>query len=259
MQKINLKSILLILVGLCTLYLFLTIFIYTIQRNIIYRPDTTKYTPAQWQIYDMQEITLHTQDNLSLTSWYKPAAPYHATIMYFPGNAGNIAQRARLTRPYMDNGYGILLVGYRGYDGNTGSPSEHGLYLDTEAAYHFLRSKNIFDNYIVIYGEPLGTGPAVQLASQHQFAAIVLQSPISSLVDLGKYHYPYLPVSWLLKDKFDSLSKIKAIKSSLLFLVTKNDSIVPVYFSEKLFAISNQPKQIIVYPTLSHNSLGYYV
>lgn len=230
-------------------------FIYVTQRSLIYLPDKRRPLLKEWGMSDMQEISLKTSDGLSLVSWYKPACDDKPTMLFFQGNAGNLGLRGQLIRPYLEKGYGVLLLGYRGYGGNPGVPTENNLYMDMWAAWNFLIGQGIPAECIILLGESLGSGLAVELASQRQVGAVILVSPYTSLIDLGNYHYPFLPVKLMLKDQFDSLRKISSVKSPILILLAEEDSIVPAKFSKKLYDAANQPKELVVFHDVDHNSL----
>jgi len=160
-----------------------------------------------------------------------------------------------LIRPYLDKGIGVLLLGYRGYGGNPGKPNEQGLYQDSRAAWSYLKKQKIPNQCIVLYGESIGTGPAIQLASEKPIAALILQSPFPSLIELGKQHYPIFPIKWLLKDRYMAIDKINVVDTPLLVLAAKYDFIVPASLSIKLYEKANQPKQFKLYEHGGHNDL----
>lgn len=238
------------------IFIILVITAYFLQRSIIYQPSGGRLSLDEWGMTGMKEVILNTHDGLAIISWYKPASNGKATLVYFQGNAGNIAMRGKIVQPFIEKGYGILLVGYRGYNGNPGQPTEQDFYQDAETVWHFLLSQHIPPNCIVLYGESLGSGVAIQLASQHQVGALIVLAPYTSMLALGYYHYPFLPVKLILKDHFDSLSKIANVKVPLLVLAAENDSVVPLNFSKRLYEAANSPKVFIVYRRTSHNDLS---
>jgi len=185
------------------------------------------------------------------------------TIVYFHGNGGHIGYRGGKVRPYLDAGYGMLLVSYRGYGGNPGSPTEDGLYADGHAAMAFLAEQGVAPGQTVVYGESLGTGVAVQIALDQARAgtpveAVVLEAPFTSTVDAGSNHYPWLPVRWLMKDRFDSLSKIAGIQAPLLIIHGGRDRVVPFRQGKALYAEAVAPKESLWIPDADHNDLEAY-
>jgi len=227
---------------------------YFLQRTLIYAPS--KITPDRhaFQAHDMQVVQLSTHDGLTLRSWYKSAEQKKPTVVIFHGNAGHVGTRMPLARHLITEGFGVLLLEYRGYGGNPGSPTEQGLYDDTRAAMKFLKQEHVSLQNTVLYGESLGTGVATHVATQYPNAcAIILQSPYTSMADLGRYHYPWIPIEpW---DKFDSIGRIHSIHMPLLALHGTSDTLVPYDQGSALFAKANQPKEWIELPDQGHSDL----
>ena len=136
----------------------------------------------------------------------------------------------------------FLLLAWRGFSGNKGNPTEQGLYQDARSAVKWLINEGAIEENIVIYGESLGTGVATEIAQNKIFAGVILESPFTSMIDLGKKHYPIFPIKLLLKDKYESEKKIKNLKSPLLVMHGKKDKIVPFYMGKKIFDMANNPK-----------------
>ena len=136
----------------------------------------------------------------------------------------------------------ILLISWRGFSGNKGKPTEKNLYYDAQQIINWLKVQGLDNKDIVLYGESLGTGVATELASKNNFGGIILESPFTSMVDTAKIYYPYLPVNLLLRDRYDSKSKIKNIKTPVLIMHGKMDNIVPQRMGLELFKKSNNPK-----------------
>ena len=136
----------------------------------------------------------------------------------------------------------ILLISWRGFSGNNGSPTEKNLYKDAEAAIKWLNQRKITNNQIILYGESLGTGVAVEMAKKNNFNSIILESPFTSIENSAKIYYPYLPVKLLLKDRYDSINKIQKIKSPILIMHGKKDDVVPFSMGKELFDKANDPK-----------------
>jgi uncharacterized protein len=229
---------------------------YLRQRQFMYFPDTRSPTLADWNANNFTEVKLRTSDNLSLLAWYKKAKTGQPTLLYLHGNAGHIGYRIPILRPYLDAGLGVLLLSYRGYGGNQGQPTETGLYRDGQAALDFLqKTQSIPPQCIVLFGESLGTGVAVELASRQRVGAVIMQAAYSSMVDMAARHFPFLPSDWLLKDRFDSASKIHQLQTPLLFIHGERDHIVPISLAEKLFHRAPEPKVFHRYPERGHNDL----
>lgn len=236
------------------IYLMYVAVLFVFQRNFIYFPFQTRLEPEVFGLSDVKPITLHTADGLSLLAWYRPAKKDKPTMLYFHGNAGHIGSRGFLIKPYLEQGYGMLLTTYRGYSQNPGKPTEQGLYQDARAAMAFLNAQHIPARCIYVIGESLGSGVAVQIATEYPVGGVILQSPFTSLADVGQAHYFYIPVKWLLKDRFDSLSKIKNVHAPLLIVHGENDAVIPIKFGRKLFEAANEPKQLQVV-SAGHNNV----
>lgn len=238
---------------ICSLILLVLAITSPLQRALIYFPSLEKPNPQKFHAEDMQVIQIPVADMLILSSWYKPPWDKKPVILYLHGNAGHIGHRMRLIRQFIDAGFGVLLLEYRGYGGNPGTPTESGFYQDGRAAMQFLQQRGIRDNKIVLYGESLGTGVATQLAAEFSVCALVLQSPYTTLTALARYHYSWLPLPVL--DKYDSLSRIQKIHAPLLVLHGKLDNLVPYTQGLTLFDLANQPKKWYEFPTKGHHDL----
>jgi fermentation-respiration switch protein FrsA (DUF1100 family) len=225
------------------------------QKYLVYFPDPAKFVPTEWALKELQPLIVTTEDGLEITSWYSPARkPDKFTIVFLQGNAGHLGYRNYKVRPWLDAGFGVLMVGYRGF-GNPGAPSEEGLYSDARAAVDALHAKGVPNRAIIFYGESMGTGVAVQMATEFEVAALILESPYTSLPDVGADRYPLVPVRILMRDKFNSLEKIKDVHMPLLLMHGEIDQVVPVKFGKMLFAAANEPKQAEFIPDAGHNDV----
>ena len=237
------------------LYLLVLLALYFMQRSMIYHPDPTRPEPAAWHVPDMAAVSLKTDDGLSLLAWWKPSRDDRPVIVFFHGNAGHLGYRGLKVRGFLDQGFGVLLVSWRGFSGNAGKPTEDGLYADGWSALRFLDQQGIGAKKIVLYGESLGSGVAVELASQGAGHVLVLESPFTSLVDAAASRYPIFPVRWLMRDRFDSLSKISKVAVPLLIFHGGADAIIPVSLGRTLFEKANEPKEGVFIQEAGHNNL----
>jgi fermentation-respiration switch protein FrsA (DUF1100 family) len=179
-------------------------------------------------------------------------------VLVFNGNAGDREMRAPLAIALADAGLAVLLFDYRGYGGNPGSPSEDGLVADARAAVKYLAGREDVDpGQIVYFGESLGAAVAVAMAAERPPAALILRSPLTSLADMAKVHYPFLPAGLLLKDRFDSIDTIHAIGSPLLVIVGENDRIVPAEQSRRLYEAATGPAQFLQIDGAGHNDYEF--
>ena len=232
---------------------------YFFQRSLLYFPDKTAIPPAVTAARDMEVINLKAADGVALQAWYKAAAPSDGggrpTIVLFHGNGGNLAYRSDKARVLLDRGYGVLLAAYRGYGGSGGSPSEAGLLADGRAALDFLGEAGVTPGDIVLYGESLGSGVAVAMAGEYDVAALLLEAPFTSVVDVAASHYGFLPVRWLIKDRFDTLALIGAVRVPILVVHGERDEIIPNALGRRLFEAANEPKELRIIAGARHNDL----
>jgi fermentation-respiration switch protein FrsA (DUF1100 family) len=217
--------------------------------------------PSAYGAEDAEVAMLHMEDGIDLLAWYWPARGQGArTIVYLHGNAGHIGSRAGKVRPFLASGHGVLLVEWRGYAGNSGAPTEQGFAADARAALAFLAGWGVEDEDVLLYGESIGSGPAVRLAAERAadgrpVGAVVLEAPFTSAATVAQTHYPWLPAYWLERDRHDSLSRIDRIGAPLLILHGGRDRVVPVRMGRTHHAKAVDPKRIVVWPEAAHNDL----
>ena len=224
------------------IYFFILISKYIFQRNLLYHPTENNYSGDQILV-SIEKIKINTQDGIELMSWYhNKNVNNYKTILFLHGNAGSLENRIHKINHFKDMNINFLLVAWRGFSGNKGTPTEKGLYEDAESAVRWLKSKGVRENNIIVYGESLGTGVATEIAQNKNFAGIILESPFTSMIDAGKDKYPYLPVRLLLKDRYESNKKIKNINSPILIMHGKVDNIVPFHMGKKMYELANEPK-----------------
>lgn len=226
------------------------------QRRLIYLPFGSVPQPVDVGLPRAEVVTFTTDDGLALSGWFVPVpgSSRPPTLIVFNGNAGNRAFRAPLAARLADQGIQSFLTDYRGYGGNPGSPSEEGLALDARAARRYVAGRQDVDaSRIVYFGESLGTGVAIRLAIEEPPLALILRSPYTSLVDLGRHHYPFLPVRSFLSDRFPSLDRVPNVRSPILVIAARNDSIVPAAQSERLFAAISSPRRLMILDDVDHN------
>jgi fermentation-respiration switch protein FrsA (DUF1100 family) len=228
------------------------------QRRLIYFP-TQAIPDAATVLPGKEEVTYPTEDGLTLAAWFVPAAGEESTgtVVVFNGNAGNRADRTPLAEALTGHGYAVLLVDYRGYGGNPGRPSEEGLAADARAAVAYLETRSGFDSdRLAYFGESLGAAVALGLAASQEPAALVLRSPFTSLPDIGSTHYPFLPMSILLWDRYPNLETIPGIDVPVMIIAGSADSIVPIAQSRKLYQASPGPKRLLVIDGADHNDFA---
>jgi len=246
-----LTAIIIFVVG----YLCVAALMFGCQRSFMYFPDPYLPPPGAAGLAQAEEVALHTEDGLELAAWFVPCKGAQYTAAVFHGNAGSIVHRGALAEVLVEAGCSVLLVEYRGYAGNSGFPHEAGLYKDARAAARFLESREDVDGTRVIYfGKSLGTGPATQLAVERPPAALVLDSPFTSMADVAAHHYWYLPARWLVRDRYDNLARIGKVKCPVLVIHGDRDRIVPIDQGRNLFDAAPEPKDLYVRRGADHNT-----
>ena len=237
------KYLYLTLSSLIVAYAVVIIFIYFYQRNLLYHPSENNYQDDKIQ-FSYDEIFIKVDEEVKLKSWLiKKDFKKFKTLVIFHGNAGHLSNRIYKLNELYKLDINILLISWRGFSGNKGSPTEQNLYKDAEAAIQWLNENRVNNNQIILYGESLGSGVAVEIGKKNNFNSIILESPFTSIENSAKIYYPYLPVKLLLKDRYDSISKIKAINTPILIMHGKKDDVVPFSMGQELFEKANSPKE----------------
>ncbi|MBM4420492.1 MAG: alpha/beta hydrolase [Chloroflexi bacterium] len=226
------------------------------QRALLYFPDGRSVGSAASRFVGGEDVALRTADGLLLGAWFVPArSAQRITVLVMNGNGGNRSDRAPLVDALSAEGFAVLLLDYRGYGGNPGTPSEEGLLRDARSARAYLESRADVDPRRVVYlGESLGAAVAVALAAERPPPALVLRSPFSSLAEVGRHHYPYLPVHpLLLMDPFPSNERIGSVACPVLVVAGAVDRVVPPEHSRRLFDLAAEPKRFVLVPDADHN------
>lgn len=244
-------------------YFLMVAALYLAQRSLIYLPDRSRPDPAASGAPEMAVVELTTDDGLELVAWWRPPVSAAAPVMIlFHGNAGHIGHRSHKIRPYLDRGWGVLLTTWRGYSGNPGTPTEDGLVADGRAALAFLAHQGISTRRTVFYGESLGGGVAIALAADATRAfvpaAIVLEAAFTSIPDVAASRFPIFPVRLLIRDRFDTLSRIGHVQAPILVIHGERDRVIPVAQGRRLLAAANAPKTGHFIPGAGHNDLAAF-
>ncbi|MEZ5851746.1 MAG: alpha/beta hydrolase [Hyphomicrobiaceae bacterium] len=245
-------------IALVAFYVAVVVAAWLGQRRLMYHPDARRVAPAQAGLSMAREREIVTPDGQRLVAWQIDARPGQPTILYFHGNAGNLTDRAARASRYAAVGYGFFIVSYRGYGGSTGRPSEANNIADARLAYDRLVSEGVPPSMIVVYGESLGSGVAVQLAAARKVAAVILDAPYTSMIEMALLRYPFLPARHLLLDRYDSKRHIKDIAAPVLVLHGERDTVIPVAMGQALHAAAGEPKHIVIFPHGRHTDLDDY-
>ncbi len=244
-----------LLVLLCVplaLYVGIVIKLYATQDKILFQPALGPMNISDAGIPGLAAVTLHTEDGLDLTAWYKPGAAGRPVIVYFHGNSGSLDDRGGRLRLFDSFGWGELFVEYRGYGPNPGVPSQDGFNRDALAAYAFLQGAQVPAKDIVLYGESLGTGVAVRLATERPVGAVVLDSPYVSIAAVAQARYWFLPAALLIKNPFALRARIGGIHAPLLVMQGALDSVVPPAQGVAVYDAALPPKAFWSGPETYH-------
>ena len=244
--------------GLFLIYAVIAVAAFILQRRLMYRPDPDRVSPAVFNLQGVKERVLVAPDTAQIVTWYAPAQPGQPTILYFHGNAGNLASRSERVRRYVARGYGVMFMSYRGYSGSTGSPSERANVADAKLAYDTLIKDGVAPEDIIVYGESLGSGVAVQVAADNEVGGLVLDAPYTTIVDVAALAYPYLPVRPFVFDRYESVRYLPRVKAPLLVLHGENDRVIPVEMGKAVYAAANAPKEIATFPHAGHSDHHLY-
>jgi uncharacterized protein len=227
------------------------------QRHYLYFPDTSRPVLPGAAVAKARALTVHTEDGLDLLAWLAPPADdAQPVVLYLHGNGGNIGYRAARFARLSRLGWGMLLLEYRGYGGNPGAPSEAGIYADARAGYAALRALGIPAQRILLWGESLGTGVAVRLATEVDVGAVLLEAPYTSITAIAQKRFPFVPVAWLLQDRFDLIGRIPQVHAPVLVMTGERDAIVPPEMGRAVFAAAHEPKVLWLAPNAGHNDLA---
>lgn len=233
------------------------------QRRLIYIPYVGVPTPASQGLSRAEEVSFTTDDGVTLHGWFVPgdSTPARFTMIMFNGNAGHRGMRAPVAAEFSRHGIATLLFDYRGYGDNAGRPTETGLTQDARAALLYLKTRTDVDtSRIVYFGESLGAAVALRLATETSAPfALVLRSPFTSLTDIGRHHYPYLPVRWMLREKYPSLERARSVSSPTLVIVGEQDRIIPAEHSRRLYAAIASEKRLVEIAGADHNDEALFV
>jgi hypothetical protein len=231
-------------VALLALYVGAVGALFFSQRALLYPASARQSTASEAGLAGFEDVVITTSDGEQLMAWWRPPEPGRALLVYFHGNGGSLWDRRARARGLTATGRGLLMVSYRGYSGSTGRPTEAGLRTDALASYDWV-ARGYEASRVVLYGESLGTGVAVRLATERPVGGLVLDAPYTSAADVAALSYWYVPVSWLMHDQFRSIDVIGQVKAPILILHGDRDGIVPISLGERLYAAAPEPKRFV--------------
>jgi fermentation-respiration switch protein FrsA (DUF1100 family) len=216
------------------------------ERNRVYHPDKKLTATGAELNRSFENARFLASDGVSLHGWFYPALPgsprLRQVILLCHGNAGNIGHRLDMAEAMLATGVNVFLFDYRGFGLSEGHPGEEGTYLDAEAAWGWLQAKGFAGESIVAFGESLGGGIAAELALRKPLGGLILEGTFASIADLGAELYPWLPVKRLARIKYDTCSKLPAIRIPVMIMHSREDGLIAFHHAERNFKAAAGPK-----------------
>jgi len=244
-----------IILWILTVYAVICVVAYFGNRRYMYFPDPARTAPTEAGLNSIEEVEIATADGVTLVAWHAPPKADKPTILYLHGNGANAANRASKIHTILESGFGVFYLNNRGYGGSGGKPTEENNVADAIAAYDQLAKLGASADRIVAYGESLGSGQAVRLVTKRTVAAIVLEAPLTSTIDVARAAYFWLPLDLLITDTYDNERNIRYVTAPVLVLHGAQDEVIPVEMGWRVYRAANEPKRIEVFPQGAHSDL----
>lgn len=220
------------------IYIIIFFYIYIIQRKLIYRPNNENLNSNKIDKinFNYNEVQIITNEGIKLKAlFHEKDLINKKTLIFFHGNEGPLDNRNYKLNAFSKLNINFIIVAWRGFSYNEGNPTEKGLYQDAKSTIEWIKNKGVKEKNIILYGESLGSSIVIEVAQHKNFAGIILEAPFTSLVEIAQKNYPFFPVQFILQDKFETIKKIKNIKSPILIMHSESDKTVPFYMGKKLF------------------------
>lgn len=242
-------------VGLCLLLVLL-------EPGFLFLP--APYVPGgDWDLPErdpsIEDVWIQTDDGRRIHGWWVAppgGVPARHTVLFLHGNAGNLAGRGWWAKRLATLPAQVLMIDYAGYGRSEGTPSEGALFADVRAAHRYLvEERHVPPGELVVYGKSLGGGPACYLATERPVAGLILDSAFTSVPDMGARQFPFLPVRWLSRHRFDNLSRVARLKVPLFQFHSRGDEVVPFSMGPRLHEAAPEPKTFHAYQGHGHNEL----
>jgi pimeloyl-ACP methyl ester carboxylesterase len=230
------------------------LFMWLFQERMLFFPRPLDSRPAPRP--NLEEVSIAAADGVKLRGWLvKGDGAPAPLVIYFGGNAEEVSWLTGVADQFA--GWSLLLVNFRGYGESEGKPGENELLEDGLAIHDYAKRRpDVNPGRIVAMGRSLGSGVAVHLAAHRSLRGVILVSPYDSIVEVAKGHYPFLPVSLMLRHRFDSLSRAPQIEAPLLCLVATEDRVIPAARSRTLFEAWRGTKTWLDVPRSDHDSIA---
>ena len=237
----------------------LPLVVYLLQDRLMFFPQPlspARRAAVAARFPAVTSVTLRTADGKQVHAWQVQATPGAPLVLYFGGNAEEVSGMLEaIGDPHggATPGVGWLLLDYRGYGASEGTPSEAALTADARMLYDHARTLAGPSARIFAFGRSLGSGVAVALAASRALDGVVLLTPFDSALAVAERYYPFLPVRWMMKHRFESLRLAPQLRIPLLCVIAERDEVIPPIHGERLFDAWAGPKQKLILPGAGHN------
>jgi uncharacterized protein len=236
-------------------YLGIVLVLWLLENRFVYQPAKAS---ESWELPpspEIQDVDLTPAEGTRVHAWWLPQPGTRSALLYLHGNAGNLSWRGNsIVRMREALGVSVLIIDYPGYGKSEGQPSEEGCYRAADAAYAWLtENQNIEPKNILLYGGSLGGGVAVDLASRKDHRALILVKTFTCLPDVASRHFPWIPVRWLMRNRFPSRDKIRDCRRPIFIAHGDADDLIPCALGQQLFEAAAQPKVFHLEPGTGHN------
>lgn len=226
-----------------------------LENFLLYHPVRAAQEWYQPPGMKVEDVTLQTADGVAIHAWWCPCEGATGALLYCHGNAGNLSYRgpaiAEFQREMKES---VLIFDYPGYGRSDGEPSEAGCYAAADAAYDWLtQAQHIPADRLLLYGKSLGGGVAVELATRRAHRALILAKTFTSIPDLGQKLFPVLPVRWMVRNRFDNLSKIDQCPQPIFIAHGTTDGLIPFTHGKRLYEAAPEPKFFLPMAGVDHN------
>jgi len=245
-----------IILAALTFYIIIVAAAFMLQRKFLYFPPQIYLAPQGVGLEGFEELSLQSQSGDKLTAfWSPPENDTNKVVMFFHGNGSAVYSNHDIYGDLADVGIGVLGVGYSGYPGSSGTPSQPAIENAAIAHRDFLIQAGIAPERIVYFGTSLGSGIASQLAEMHPPSLLLLEAPFNSILDMGRRQMPFLPVKLLMKDQYRSDEALNRLDVPLIWMHGTADNVVPLSQGQKLFDGYSGPKAAHVIKHGQHTNL----